>query len=651
MNRPRRYLYGPFTGGADPLAPLVDGAAGVDELGAKILNGQSVKQSLQDLMRQGSKGRKGLTQLSNKIKQRYSDLRESAAMNGLLEDLQKLLSKALDAERTALFPDPSDDARFAEALLDALPDDVPGAMSELDNYQWRSPAAKALYDQMGQRLRRDVIDQQFAGMSQSLENMASAENKEALANMMADLNKLLSDHRAGSATQEEYEEFIKKHKDFFPNAAQTLDEFIDDLARQSAAMERMLASMSEQQRAELAQVMSKALNDLGISDQMAQLQDNLKALRPEFSRQAGAPLTGEQGGSLGQATGALAEMGDLENLFKQMQDAFAAGDPSQVDLDLLERVMGRSARDDLEAMAQLQKELQEGGFLVQEGDSLRLSAKAIRRIGQSALREVFKHLDASARGDHEMHQSGKAGEVTGAHRQWSFGDDGAVDVVATVQNATRRRMATGDSRALAVDDFVIAETENLSKAAVVLLVDQSYSMLMNQTWGAAKTMALALHSLSSSKYPLDAMQVIGFSSLAQVIKPMQIPDLAASQTPGTNLQHGLMLAGKFLDKHANSQHIVMVVTDGEPTAHLLADGDYWFNWPPDRQTVELTVAAVDEMSRRKVAITWFRLGDDPALARFLDDMARRNGGRVLATDPNNLCDYVISDYVKRRRAG
>lgn len=649
MKRRNPYIYGSFTGGPDPLAPLVDAGAGIDEIGERILKGQSVQDALRDLMRSGSKGRQGLEKMYRQIRDRHNKIRESASMNGLLDDLKEMLTEAVEAERSALFPDPSDDARFAEAILDALPEDVPNAMKELDSYQWRSPLAQQLFEDMKDRLRRDVIDQQFAGMSQSMKEMATPENKVAMAEMMGDLNKLLSDHRAGTSTQDQYEEFIDKHKDFFPDAPETLDQFIDDLARQSAAMDRMLASMSPEQRAELSEAMSQALADMGIQDQMDELQDNLKALRPEFSRQRGTPLSGESSSGLPQATQALAEMGDLETLVNQIADADEMGDPSQIDLDLLERVMGRSARDELEAMSQLQKDLQDQGFLVKSEESLRLSAKAVRRIGQSALAEVFKHLDSTARGEHEMHRAGKSGEATGTHRAWSFGDDGVIDVVRTVQNATRRRLATSDAAFLHPDDFDIAETENLTKAAVVLLVDQSYSMLMNDTWGAAKTMALALHSLSSTKYPLDALQVIGFSNLAQVINPMDIPDLEASQTPGTNLQHALMLAGRFLDKHPGSARIVMVVTDGEPTAHLIGTNDWWFNWPPEYETIQLTVQAIDEMTRRKVAITWFRLGDDPQLARFLDNMARRNGGKVLATDPESLGDYVISDYVNKRR--
>lgn len=650
MNRRRPSIYGAFNGGPDPLAQLVDANSGIDEIGERILQGQSIEDAIKDLMRTGSRGQKGLSDLFRQIRERYSKLRKSASMDGLLSDLREQLSQALDTERGALFPDPSDNARFAEATLDALPDDVPRAMSELENYSWRSPEAKAIFEGMKERLRRDVIDQQFTRMSESLKSMSDTGNQEAMREMMKDLNQLLSDYRDGTATDKDYQDFIAKHQEFYPDAPETLEEFIDELARKAAAMERMMASMTPEQRAELADAMQQALADMGLQDEMGELQEHLKALRPEFSRERGTPLSGEGPSSLSQSTGALAEMGDLESLVSQINDAESNGNPSEIDLDLLERTMGRAASDEIEAMQQLQQELRDEGFLNQSEDSLRLSAKAIRRIGQSALAEVFKSLESATRGEHEARQSGKSGEATGTYRPWSFGDDGAIDVVRTVQNSTRRRLATGDSALLHPDDFDVAETENLTRAAVVLLVDQSYSMFTNDTWGPAKTMALALHSLSSTKFPFDAFQVIGFSNLARVVDPFDIPDLEASQRPGTNLQHALMLAGKFLDKHPRSQRIVMVVTDGEPTAHLLPDGNSWFSWPPEYETIDLTVKAVDEMTRRKVAITWFRLGDDPQLAKFLESMAMRNGGKVFATDPKNLGDYVISDYVKKRKS-
>jgi len=201
---------------------------------------------------------------------------------------------------------------------------------------------------------------------------------------------------------------------------------------------------------------------------------------------------------------------------------------------------------------------------------------------------------------------------------------------------------------LSSDDFEIRETERRTRAAVVLLVDQSFSMVMNDTWRTAKTTAMALHSLASTQFPLDAMEIIAFANLARRIAPHELPDLDANEIQGTNLQHALMLAGRFLDKHPDAEPVVMVITDGEPTAHLDRNGDWWFSWPPEPETINLTVAQVDAMTKRGVPLTFFRLGDEPRLAQFLDEMARRNGGRVLAPEGDRLGDYVVSDYLKRR---
>ena len=652
MSRSSPSLYGRFRGGPDPLARRADAGGAVDELGKKILAGQNVRDAMRDFLRSGSQDRKGLNELARQLREKRKALRESGRMDGLLTDLRAMMEKAIDLERAKLFPDPSDDARFAETILDALPNDVPRALEELANYQWKSAEAAEVFRQMQERIRKDVIDQQFAGLSNSAQNLSDPQVQAQMAEMIRDLNALLELNIAGTADQEDYENFIEKHKDFFPDAPDTLDEFIDDLARQSAAMERMLASMSPEQRAELSELMQQALEGMGLEDEMAQLQSNLQMLRPEFSRQRGSSLNGEAPLGLPEATRALAELSDVENLMSELSDADDLSDLSQVDPEALERILGRSARDDLQALEKIQRELAEQGFLLGDGDDLRLSPKAIRRIGQSALREVFDQINGSERGNHDDQHAGAAGEPTGTHRAWQFGDDKPIDAVRSVQNAGQRRLATGSKVLIDPEDFEVAETESVSRAAVALLVDQSSSMDANDTWGAAKTMALALHALTSSTYPLDALQVIGFANLARVIDPMEIPDLQASFIPGTNLQHALMLAGRFLDRHPGTQRIVMVVTDGEPTAHLTSDGEAIFDWPPSNETINETVAQVDAMTRRKIVISWFRLGNEPRLAGFLDAMARRNGGKVLVPATDRLGDYVISDYVRSRsRAG
>jgi uncharacterized protein with von Willebrand factor type A (vWA) domain len=289
------------------------------------------------------------------------------------------------------------------------------------------------------------------------------------------------------------------------------------------------------------------------------------------------------------------------------------------------------------------------------GGQLELSPKAIRRIGQSALRRVFASLSTSRRGGHEIQAAGAEGELTGSTRPWEFGDAQPVDVVRTLTNAIRRTAGepgSGRSRIeLAVEDFEVAETERRGRAAVSVLLDTSLSMALRDTWLPAKTTALALHALVTGMYPQDAVQLITFARHAAEITPTQLAYLEPDYVQGTNLQHALLLSGRFLDKHPGCDRIVLIVTDGEPTAHLRRDGGVFFDWPPAPETVTLTYAQVDAMTRRHAQLSVFSLDPDPRLAAFCEEVARRNGGRVFAPDPERLGDYVVSDYLRRRNAG
>jgi len=644
-----RFQYGSFHDGPDPLAAPVDAGGGVDEIGRRLLDGQSLTDAFRDMFRDGLNNRDGLRDMFRKAQQRRKELEKSGRMDGLLTDLRQLLDDALTQERAALFPDPSDDARFREAMLDTVPDEIGRAVQQLSNYDWQSPQAKQSFDQLKDRLQRDVLDQQFKNMTQGMKQMNTPESKAAMKEMMQDLNAMLEKHRQGEDASQDYEEFKEKHKDFFPDAPETLSEFIDELARQAAAMQRMMDSLSPEQRAELAEAMAEALADMGLQDEMSRLQENLKTMRPEFSWSGQQRMSGDEPLGLPDATQALAELADLESIMDQLSDSDARANLDNIDEAAVARALGRQAVDDLRAMREIQKQLEDEGFLQRDGDRLELTPKAVRRIGQTALRQVFSSLDASSRGDHSVHRTGAAGEITGMTRPWQFGDEQPIDVVKTVRNAVNRKiMSNSDTLSLSAEDFEVHETETRTRAAVALLIDQSFSMVMSDTWRSAKTMALALHALAQSAYPLDALEIISFANIAQVVKPHELPDLEASYIQGTNLHHALMLAGRFLDKHHGAQRVVMVVTDGEPTAHLDDEGYSNFSWPPSDETIALTVAQVDLMTRRRVPISWFRLGDDPSLERFLDQMARRNGGRVLAASGDRLGDYVVSDYVRAR---
>ncbi|MFN8149243.1 MAG: hypothetical protein U0R76_17475 [Candidatus Nanopelagicales bacterium] len=642
------YRYHAYEDGPDPLAPPYDAGRAVDELGERVLDGSGVRDALRDLLERGTDGLRGLQDLMRQVQQRRRSLERSGRMDGMLERARELLDRAVEAERQTLFPDPSDDARFREAQLDALPNQTAPAVRELASYDWRSPEARAAYDELRDMLQREVIDQQFRGMKDALQTNDPAA-RQAMRDMMNDLNDLLEKRQRGEDTEQDFRDFMDEHGQYFPENPESLDELLDQLARQAAAMQRMLESMSPEQREELSQLMAEALGDLDMASEMARLGDNLRAMRPDLPWNGRQRMRGDEPLGLGDATEALADLADLDALSDALAQDYPGASLEDVDEEAVARALGRQAVDDLRRLQQVERELERQGYLTRSGGQVELTAKAIRRIGQTALRRVFASLEGGTRGDHDVHDAGAAGELTGTTREWRFGDEQPIDVVRTVSNAVRRRMIDPSSGLMRPEDFEIRETERRTRAAVALLVDQSFSMVMNDTWRTAKTTAMALHALATTQFPLDAVEIIAFANLARRIKPHELPDLDANEVQGTNLQHALMLAGRFLDKHPDAEPVVLIVTDGEPTAHLDRDGEWWFSWPPGPETIALTLAEVDRMTRRGVPLSFFRLGDDPRLAQFLDDVARRNGGRVLAPEGDRLGDYVVSDYLRRRQ--
>jgi len=442
--------------------------------------------------------------------------------------------------------------------------------------------------------------------------------------------------------------------DFFPANPKSLDELVDELARRAAAAARLLDSLTPQQREELANLMATAMADMGLASEMAQLSDALRAKRPDLPWGGRERMRGSEPMGLGDATTALAEMADLEELDAALGQDYPGASLDDVDPQAVERALGRAAVDDLAALRRIERELERQGYLTRQGGQLELTPRAVRRLGATALRRVFAALEARGRGDHDIADAGAAGEITGGSRAWRFGDSQPLDVVRTVRNAVLRagpieRDRQGGRLRLAVEDFEVVETERRTSAAVCLLVDLSYSMALRGTWGAAKTTAMALHSLVTTKFPQDSIEVIGFSDYARVLRPTELAGLSWDMVQGTNLQHALVIAARHLARHPDAEPVVLVVTDGEPTAHLTRSGRALFSWPPLPETLELTLAEVEKMTRRGATINVFMLDDEPRLVNFVQQIAKRNGGRVFSPDPSRLGSYVVSDYLRARR--
>jgi len=643
------YRYGAWHGGPDPLEPPFDVRRALDEIGDDVLAGASPGEALRRLLQQGTGdpgGLRGLDELRRKVRRQARQARRRGRLDGTLEQVRELLDRALAAERRELFPDPDDSARFAEAQLDALPDDPARAVRELSDYQWRSDEARQAYEEIKDLLRREVLDSQFRGMRDALRG-ASAEDMARIREMISALNDMLEADARGQHTQEQFDRFMAEYGEFFPENPADLAELVDTLARRAAAQQRLLDSLSDEQRQELADLMAGAMGDAGLAGELERLQQGLRAARPDLRWGGRERMDGDRPLGLGDATGALQEIADLEELDAMLDQDYPGASLDDIDPELVERALGRQAVDDVEALRRIERELQRQGYLNRSGGQLELTARAVRRLGATALRRVFSVLDSGGRGTHDVRDAGAAGEPTGSSRGWEYGDEQPLEVVRTVRNAVLR--AGPGPVKLAVEDFEVIETERRTSATVALLVDLSYSMALRGTWGAAKSTALALHSLVTTAYPQDKIEIIGFSNYARVISPTELAGLSWDMVQGTNLQHALMLARRHLDRYRDGEPVIMVVTDGEPTAHLSRDGHPEFAWPPLPETLAVTLAEVERCTRRGATINVFMLDEEPALVRFVDELARRNGGRVFSPRPERLGEYVVSDYLRARR--
>jgi uncharacterized protein with von Willebrand factor type A (vWA) domain len=661
------YRYGPYTGGPDPLAAPYDAGGALDELGESVLGGDDPGTALRDLLRRGLQGHRGLDDMLRRVRERRAEIRDRGRLDGILEQARALLDTAIGLERAELFPDPGDEARMREAELDALPADTAQAIQKLAGYSWRSAAAREAFEQLKDLLRREVLDSQFRGMKDVLSH-PDPEALQRVKDMMADLNQMLDADARGEHTQEDFDNFMARYGDMFPEQPATLEELVDQLARRAMAAQRLMSSLSAEQRDELAGLMDAALSDAGLAAEMARLADALRTRRPDIDLGGWQQetMTGEDPLGLSDATTALAELGELAELEAALGQEYPGARLDDIDEEAVRRSLGRQAVDDMEALRQIERELERQGYLQRTGGKLELTPKAVRRLGETALRRIFAGLPEGRFGDHDQRDAGQAGEYTGATRQWQFGDEQAIDTPATVRNALLRDTAAvhhqpraGRAHAdgepplvrLSAADFEVEETERRASAAVCLLVDLSYSMALRGTWGVAKQTALALHALIRSRFPQDAIQVIGFSNYARELRETDLAGLGWDMVQGTNLHHALVLAGRYLDQRPEHDPVVLIVTDGEPTAHLKRDGQYWFDWPPAPETLELTLSEVDKMTRRRAPLNIFMLADDERLTAFVEEVARRNGGRVLRAQPERLGEFVVKDYLRTRRNG
>ena len=642
-----RFRYSRWDGSQDPFADDMPASDVLEELSDDILMGDSPDAALRRLMRRGMQGRfSGLDSLRSRLQQLRDEEQTRLNLAGPLEELRQRLDEILDRERTRLSFEAGEDARMREASLDALPPDVPGQIRELQDYRFADPDAKRMFDELMEHLKEQVLGSYFRQLAQGMRNI-DPEQMARFKDMIAELNGMLERRERGEDVQLAFEDFMQRYGDLFPERPRTLDELLEQMARRMAAMSRLLASLSDEQRAELQQLVDDVMQDMDLAFELDRLGSNLAGAFPDAGWDEPGWGIGEDAMPMSATVDALERMHDYEELDRTLEGSYPGASLEDIDEEALRRTMGEPAVRDLRRLEQIEKMLEDAGLVQRRQGRLELTPRGARKMGERALTRVFERLTRDREGTHEARDPGGLAEPTGQTRPWRFGDHGQIDVQRTVFNAVTRGAASEGVVRLHPDDFELVEAEERTETATALLLDLSFSMPLRGHLVHAKKMALALHALIEGRYPHDTLYLIGFSDFARRLQPEELATPGFERTYGTNMQHAFLMAGRLLAQHPRAARQVIMVTDGEPTAHL--DGEQaFFAWPPEPETIRLTLAEAVRLSRSGVTLNIFMLEDSEGLARFMERLAERTGGRVFLMDDRNVGEFVLRDYVRHR---
>ncbi|MEZ5183444.1 MAG: VWA domain-containing protein [Acidimicrobiales bacterium] len=636
----------------------------LEELNDDLLYHGDLNAALRRLMHQGFEDRngeriQGMKDLMDKLRQQRRERLESYDLGGVYDDIAEQLREVVDMERAALDElqqqaQASGDQRRQEVTdeavaerqvqLDLLPPDLAGTVRELSEYDFTSSEARERFEELTQQLRDQLAQRWFNQMAGAMSDVSP----EALArtkDMLAELNQMLQDRAAGR--EPDFDGFMERYGDFFPEGPQDLDELLEVMARRMAAMQAMLNSMTPEQREQLQGLAEQLLDDMDLRWQMDQLSSNLQQLFPDAGWNRRYDFSGQDPLGFADAAQIMNELGDLDQLEQLMRGAASPGALAEVDLDRARELLGAEAADSLEKMAELAKMLEEAGLIETKEGRYELTPAGLRRIGKHALDDLFSKLARDKLGQHELLRTGLGHERSMDTKPYEFGDPFNLHIERTIRNAIARQ-GGGTPVQLTPDDFEIEQTELSVRSATVLMVDLSLSMPMRDNFLAAKKVAMALHALISSRYPRDYLGLVGFSEVARTIEPRELPEVSWDYVYGTNMQHGFQLARRMLAKEHGTKQIIMI-TDGEPTAHITESGHPVFHYPPTRETVDATLTEVMRATREGIRINTFMLDATAHLQHFIEQLTQLNKGRAFFTTPETLGDYVLVDFLESRR--
>ncbi|MGH7918328.1 MAG: VWA domain-containing protein [Candidatus Dormibacteraceae bacterium] len=631
----------------------LDAGEVLDTLSDDFMSYGDLRAALQRMLRWGNERMPGLEDLMQRLRDRREEELGRYNLDTTVEDLRRQLQEIVDEERAGIQRKveaaPEEARRLLERMaaqrqdqLDRMPEDLGGRMQSLRDYEFMDGGARQKFEDLMQRLRQQITQQMFSGLKQSLTQMTQ-QDLSATREMLQALNEMLEQRARGE--RPDFEGFKQRFGQFFPPGIDDLDQLLEHLQRQMAQMQSLLDSLSPGARQELRDMMEQLLGDDALRRELAKLAAHMQQLMPPSEMSERYPFFGDEPLDLQQAMGLMGRLQDLDRLEGQLErGSFRLGD---VDPGLLEQALGPQARQDLERLGQVTQVLEKAGFVERHGNRLQLTPRGLRRIGQGALRDIFEQLRKSRVGQHRMAGAGLGIDASDEQKPYEYGDPFLLNLKDTLFEALLRE-GPGVPLRILPQDFQIDRTEHTTQASTVLMIDMSRSMFLRGCFLAAKKVAIALDSLIRSQFPRDNLYVVGFSNHAVELKPQALPSISLNDyVYGTNMQDGFRLARALLARHRGDRQIIMI-TDGEPTAHT-ENGRVVFSYPPTYRTIEATLEEVGRVTRDHIVINTFMLEKSPYLTDFVNQMARINRGRAFYVSPERLGEFVLDDFVSGRR--
>lgn len=528
-------------------------------------------------------------------------------------------------------------------FLDQLPNDAAGQIRQLSDYDFMDEQAREEFQELLAMLQQQVMQQYFQGMQQAIQNM-TPEELARMREMVRELNRMLRERAEGG--EPDFDSFMQKYGDYFPGV-NSLDDLVEQMQRSMAAMQAVLDSMTPDQRQQLQDMMDELIGDDRLRVDLAELAMNLEIVSPSDARTR-FRLSGDEPLSLAEAMQLMGTLQEMDELEHQMQEARRSGELGDVDVDKMRDLVGDEEAQALQELQDLIKQLEEEGLVKRNGERYELTAHGIRRIAQKALEDIFAQLDKDAFGQHRLDDRGYGGERADETKAYTFGDPFHLHLERTLMNGVARAGA-GTPIHLDKEDFEVYRTEHMTQSATVVMLDMSYSMLLHDLWLPAKKVAIALESLIRGQFPRDQLYIVGFSNMAHVYTPEDLIELSDwDNIQGTNMVHGLRLARQLLGRSRAINRQILMVTDGGPTV-MEQDGSWYFTWPYTAPAELQTLREVRRCAREGMAINVFMLSDEPDLKHFVNQMATINKGRAFYTNPDNLGEYILIDYLNNKR--